>query len=271
MRKSKKGFLVLFAALIMLLLVPVGAEAASAKINMKTPLKYAAKGYKIIAYNKTNKTIKVYKQATNKKGYYGTLENGGAIVVNMNKVKSMTKKMTKKKLLWIPVYMHNMKSGSKITTGYVYAKYVNLTALNLKNISSNKTVNTALNYGYKYLGTQFILGGTSMTGGIDCATFTKQIYEYAGKSMPYPHTNYLQTVSYDVGLSKSKWKAGDLIFYLKNDTYGPIDHVAVYLGKSLMINASGHYGSTYPSGGICIKRVNYGARKPVRVMRLNGF
>ena len=45
---------------------------------------------------------------------------------------------------------------------------------------------------YKYLGTRFILGGSSITNGIDCATFTKQIYErQPEEAMPYPHTDWL--------------------------------------------------------------------------------
>lgn len=68
-------------------------------------------------------------------------------------------------------------------TGYVNAKNIALTAVNINNASSNSTVRTAISYGYKYLGTRFILGGSSITNGIDCATFTKQIYEAAGKAM----------------------------------------------------------------------------------------
>ena len=108
-------------------------------------------------------------------------------------------------------------------TGYVNAKNIALTAVNINNVSPNSTVRTAISYGYKYLGTRFILGGSSITNGIDCATFTKQIYE------------------------------------------------AAYIGNNLMINASGHYGKTYPEGGITIKRIVYGNRRPALYKRLYGI
>ena len=98
---------------------------------------------------------------------------------------------------------------------------------------------------------------------------TKQIYEAAGKAMPYPHTDWLQSVSRPV--SYRDLKPGDLVFYLKYDTSGPIDHVGVYIGNNLMINASGHYGKTYPEGGITIKRIVYGNRRPALYKRLYGI
>ena len=79
----------------------------------------------------------------------------------------------------------------------------------------------------------------------------------------------LQGVSRQV--SYRDLKPGDLVFYLKYDTSGPIDHVGVYIGNNLMINASGHYGSNYPEGGITIKRIVYGNRRPALYKRLYGI
>ena len=269
MKGKKKGVLLLLMLLSVFMLLPMGVSAA--KLNMATPLKYSARGYKVIAWNKSSTSrAYVYQQASFKKGTYGSLETGGGIVVNMSKVKYLTRKMKKKQLTWIPVYLHNRKKANGVpVTGYVNAKNIALTAVNINNISSNRTVRTAISYGYKYLGTRFILGGNSITGGIDCATFTKQIYEAAGKGMPYPHTDYLQGVSRQV--SYRDLKPGDLVFYLKYDTSGPIDHVGVYIGNNLMINASGHYGSNYPEGGITIKRIVYGNRRPALYKRLYGI
>lgn len=188
----------------------------------------------------------------------------------MSRVNYQTRNMKNKQLTWIPVYLHNNKQVNGVpVTGYVNAKNIALTAVNINNASSNSTVRTAISYGYKYLGTRFILGGSSITNGIDCATFTKQIYEAAGKAMPYPHTDWLQSVSRPV--SYRDLKPGDLVFYLKYDTSGPIDHVGVYIGNNLMINASGHYGKTYPEGGITIKRIVYGNRRPALYKRLYGI
>ena len=269
MKGKKKGVLLVLMLMSVFMLLPLGASAA--KLNMTTPLKYAKRGYKIIAWNKSNTSrAYVYQQANFKNGTYGSLEKGGGIVVNMSRVNYQTRNMKNKQLTWIPVYLHNNKQANGVpVTGYVNAKNIALTAVNINNASSNSTVRTAINYGYKYLGTRFILGGSSITNGIDCATFTKQIYEAAGKAMPYPHTDWLQSVSRPV--SYRDLKPGDLVFYLKYDTSGPIDHVGVYIGNNLMINASGHYGKTYPEGGITIKRIVYGNRRPALYKRLYGI
>lgn len=265
----KKSLGLIMCILYILFLTPLGVSGA--KLNMSVSLRYAGKGYKVIAWNKSNvERATVYKEPHFKRGAYGSLEKGGGVVVNMAKVKQLTKKMKKKQLTWIPVYLHDRKKSTGLpVTGYVNAKNIALTVLNINRISSNSVVNKAVRYGYRHLGTQFILGGRSMTGGIDCAAFVKMIYEAAGKSMPYPHTSFLQNASRQI--SYGDLKPGDLIFYLANDTSGPIDHVAVYLGKNLMINASGHYGHYYPGGGITIKRIVYGKRRPARYMRLYGI
>lgn len=266
--KEKKSIFMLFIMFSLFCLTPLGCRAA--KLNMTVSLRYASRGYKVIAWNKSSQErAYIYRKADFKHGTYGSLEKGGAVVVNMVRVKQLTRNMKKKQLTWVPVYIHSIKNNSVPVTGYVNAKNIALTVLNINHISNNDIVNRAVKYGYSYLGTRFILGGRSMTGGIDCATFTKYIYEAAGKGMPYPHTSSLQAVSRPV--SYRELKPGDLVFYLKYDTSGPIDHVGVYLGSNFMINASGHYGDTYPQGGITIKRIVYGNRRPARYMRLYGI
>ena len=91
MKGKKKGVLLLLMLLSVFMLLPMGVSAA--KLNMTTPLKYSARGYKVIAWNKssTSRTY-VYQQASFfKKGTYGSLEKGGGIVVNMSKVKYLTR------------------------------------------------------------------------------------------------------------------------------------------------------------------------------------
>ena len=269
MGKRKNRICLLILSLLLLLVMPIGVSAAVKK-DMNPAMRRSKKGYTVIAYNKTDGYINVYKSKSFKKGSYGRLENGAAVVVKMSDVRKLTKNRKKKSLTWIPVYMNNMRdTKGKLKVGYVYAGSVNFAYLKMSQLSQNPVVNKAIKYGYSKLGTQYVLGGLSMDYGIDCATFVKSIYEYAGIRMPYPHTDYLQLTGPNVGLDRKKWKAGDLLFYLENDTEGPIGHVAVYLGKQMMINSSGHYGTSYPNGGVCIKRVDYGARKPVLCIRIN--
>ena len=168
MKGKKKGVLLVLMLMSVFMLLPLGASAA--KLNMTTPLKYAKRGYKIIAWNKSDTSrAYVYQQANFKNGTYGSLEKGGGIVVNMSRVNYQTRNMKNKQLTWIPVYLHNNKQANGVpVTGYVNAKNIALTAVNINNASPNSTVRTAISYGYKYLGTRFILGGSSITTSAMC-------------------------------------------------------------------------------------------------------
>ena len=52
MKGKKKGVLLVLMLMSVFMLLPLGASAA--KLNMTTPLKYAKRGYKIIAWNKSD-------------------------------------------------------------------------------------------------------------------------------------------------------------------------------------------------------------------------
>lgn len=276
MKRVRKKILTL--ALVMfglMMMVPVTANAAKPKkVNVDKYLELG-KNYTVIAYNNNNSNLKVYKKKTLTGATYGTINYGGAAVVNTSKLK------VGKATTWIPIYMYNHKTENGYKTGYIKARYLTLTALNKKKFSENSTINRAIKTGFKYLGTPFLLPGSSLTKGIDCAQFVAAVYRKAGKGGLGTHTNYLQAACTEVFYQKknkrlskaqiNKMQPGDLLFYLQKDTWGPIDHVAIYIGNGLMINSSGHYGSTYPNGGICIKKVQYGKRNIVRCMRLRGI
>lgn len=183
------------------------------------------------------------------------------------------------KTSWIPVFMYE---GRKRTTGYIQATQVKLAVVYNKKYSGNRIIDTAIKTGFRYLGTPFVMPGASLDHGIDCAQFVAAVYRAAGRNLvSWAHTDNLQAACYEIfyqraqrTLSKSQMnrlKPGDLLFYLKNDTSGPIDHVGIYIGNGFMINSSGHYGMVYPNGGVCLKRVQYGNRKIVRAMRIRGF
>ena len=75
MKGKKKGVLLVLMLMSVFMLLPLGASAA--KLNMTTPLKYAKRGYKIIAWNKSDTSrAYVYQQANFKNGTYGSLEKG---------------------------------------------------------------------------------------------------------------------------------------------------------------------------------------------------
>lgn len=276
MKKRKKLTILVLAALCIMMMVPMTASAAKLKkINVDEYLKLG-KNYTILAYNPNNTWVKVRKKkSVNAKYYTPMLNYGGTVTVDRSKLKKG------EKTAWIPVFVYT-GNGSQRVTGYVQASQVQLSYVYNKTFSTNKVIDTAIKTGFKYLGTPFVMPGASLSSGIDCAQFVCAIYRAAGKNLvSWAHTDNLQTVCREVfyqraqkNLTKTqlnKLKPGDLLFYLKNDTSGPIDHVGVYIGNGFMINSSGHYGMSYPNGGICIKRVQYGNRKIVRAMRINGF
>ena len=121
-----------------------------------------------------------------------------------------------------------------------------------------------------------------MTDGIDCSGFVGKCFQMVGRNLAsWYHTITQEGVSRQIfwhntntPLTKeelNKMKVGDLLFYLDKDTSGAIGHVGIYIGKGMMLNASGHYGYVYPTGGVCIKRVQYGHRYMVLCKRIIGF
>lgn len=264
---KKKGWClaVLLLATLMCLAMPVSA-AKKKGISFDKYLK-KGKNYTILVYNSIQDPLYVRTKKKQSSSVMCRLNYGDAVIVDKKKLKK------NKRYQWIPVIIQTSSRSSK--TGYIYARKVTvkkakLAALKTGNFSSNKTIDRAIKYGMSYMGTPFLLPGSSMSSGIDCANFVVQCYAAAGKATSYPHTDYLQGISRPI--SKNQLKAGDLIFYRKYDPCsGVIDHVAIYIGGGFMLNASGHYGDRYPNGGICIKRINYGQRIAAMYKRINGF
>ena len=258
--------------------VPVKVSAATT--YSRTMNSYIVKGKKgriVLAYNPSQTGVPVYARTSPKSQQYGVLGFGDAVVVNTKKLKM------NKKYAWLPVYMDNLKDAKgRKATAYVQMGRLKILSLNAKKYSSNRIIDKAIKTGMKYLGTPFILGGLSMTDGIDCSGFVGKCFQMAGRNLAnWYHTITLEGVSRQIfwhntntPLTKeelNKMKVGDLLFYLDKDTTGAIGHVGIYIGKGMMLNASGHYGYVYPTGGVCIKRVQYGQRYMVLCKRIIGF
>ena len=84
-----------------------------------------------------------------------------------------------------------------------------------------------VDYAVQFVGNPYVLGGSSLTNGIDCSNFVMRIYEAFGVSLP--HNSYaLRSVGYEV--SASEIKAGDIICYQ--------GHVSIYMGDGRCVHAS---------------------------------
>lgn len=84
-----------------------------------------------------------------------------------------------------------------------------------------------VNYAVQFVGYPYVLGGSSLTGGIDCSNFVMRVYEAFGVSLP--HNSYaLRSVGYEV--SASEIQPGDIICYS--------GHVSIYIGNGQCVHAA---------------------------------
>jgi len=92
--------------------------------------------------------------------------------------------------------------------------------------------NRLISYGKRFIGTPYVLGGNSLTNGIDCSGFVKQDYSKFGYNLP--RTSYEQSfVGIEVSLDEIQ--IGDIISYGYN---GKVTHSAIYIGNNKIVHAS---------------------------------
>jgi len=92
-------------------------------------------------------------------------------------------------------------------------------------------------YAKKFIGTKYVWGGNSLTKGIDCSGFVKQVYAKFGYTTPRVSRDMAKTYK---KISISELKPGDLIFYGKVKT-NYINHVGIYIGNGKVIHSSTNY------------------------------
>lgn len=93
------------------------------------------------------------------------------------------------------------------------------------------------NKGCEYIGNPYVMGGNSLTNGIDCSGFVKQIHAKFGISTPRQS-----------GAIRSGGKAVSYADKLPGDVICYSGHVAIYIGNNTVVHASN--SAPYPKGGI---------------------
>jgi hypothetical protein len=81
----------------------------------------------------------------------------------------------------------------------------------------------------EYLGVPYLWAGSSPTTGMDCSGFCMYVYKQFGVSLPH-YSRAMSTMG--TAVAKADLRPGDLIFF-----YTPIQHVGMYVGGGMMINA----------------------------------
>lgn len=105
----------------------------------------------------------------------------------------------------------------------------------------------------QYVGRPYVLGGVSLTNGIDCSGFTMQIYRQIGLELPH----FAQSQQrYGREIPFGQEKAGDLVFF--GTSLNNITHVGMADGNGNMIHASS------PRVGIIISPI----RNPISIKRI---
>lgn len=91
-----------------------------------------------------------------------------------------------------------------------------------------------LEYARGALGTPYVWGGTNLQSGVDCSGFVQSVFAKAGIDLPrisYQQANLGQRVGYK-GL-----RPGDLIGWDNSSRNSGADHIAIYLGNGMIIEA----------------------------------
>ena len=117
------------------------------------------------------------------------------------------------------------EGGGTGSGGFGTAKYLQDDSYNPEYRTSIDP-NELVNYALQFVGNPYVWGGNSLTNGIDCSGFVKQVYAHFGISTPRYSQSFKtsgQPVSYN------NMKAGDVVVYP--------GHVAIYMGNGKIVEA----------------------------------
>ena len=103
-------------------------------------------------------------------------------------------------------------------------------------------------YACQFIGNPYVWGGNSLTNGIDCSGFVREVYRAFGYNLPRSSWSLRNC---GVGVSYEEAQPGDIIFY-QSAASASGGHVGLYIGGGQMVSA---LGKAY---GICITNVNTG-------------
>ena len=89
---------------------------------------------------------------------------------------------------------------------------------------------------YSYMKTPYVFGGTSISKGMDCSAFVRDIFKKL-YGVNLPRTARQQaTVGIDVPINQNLMKEGDRLYFRYKNSY--IDHTGIYIGNGYYIHCN---------------------------------
>lgn len=97
-------------------------------------------------------------------------------------------------------------------------------------------------YGTEFIGTPYVWGGNSLTGGVDCSGYVQQLFRKHGISLPRTaqEQSYVGQMVNDLGTLK----AGDRL-YFTDSKRERITHTGIYMGNGYFIHSSSGRNGVY--------------------------
>ena len=118
------------------------------------------------------------------------------------------------------------KISTNTVSGWVSGQYLILTY--------QDKINTVMSACYNSIGVKYVFGGTSPSTGFDCSGLVTYAYSKIGISLP--HSSSQQALQ-GIAVSRANLKQGDLVFFDTNGGNDGINHVGIYAGNGIVIQA----------------------------------
>ena len=88
----------------------------------------------------------------------------------------------------------------------------------------------------KYLGMEYVWGGSSPSSGFDCSGFVSWVINHSGNGWNVGRSTANGLMGHCTRVSSSEAKPGDLIFFEKTYNTSGASHVGIYVGDGMMIH-----------------------------------